>query len=75
METILTNYLFQHSKYKEMFHAQRWTFMQCCPPRNFLMHSCHKLCNVDAVTSNHFFRKLVGTAANNYSVTLYIHIQ
>ena len=21
METILTNYLFQHSKYKEMFHA------------------------------------------------------
>ena len=27
---------------------QCWSFTQCCPG-NFLMHSWHKLCNVDAV--------------------------
>ena len=35
------------------FHRQYWSFMQCCSG-NFLIHSWHKLCNVDAVKLNRF---------------------
>ena len=33
---------------------------------NFLIHSWHKLCNVDAIRINWFWKILAGTAVNNY---------